>query len=602
MKDLSRLIDFVVEHYDAPFSVVVEMMLNEDAQYIKLSDWETNQQKFNRDDQNKPTGREIELPYTDIVKTIVPGQSISQTKNIFLPVPFALSKEQGEILLRQILSMAKKNGSVKLSLWPAYGIDSERAVPAAQLSVLTGDEKSMAMQTGIGGAIYAVDGAPISRILVAPMAIGADDENLTSYAKWTKWANINTDESGNVTFGKDEGPPPDWLLKLHRVIDSTIKDPNFQIESARMKGFEGDIIFSTPHGDSVLVLSKGRSRAGYLFKKKVNLDGTKTDYDVAVSKKMEEFQASFKRKPRGVRDTGEGNPTPGGDDLEAFKALRKKSKEELKRNRAQLDAGDKRQPKLLLRDWLKQTENGYALRRDFRAEDIKRLLSGGINYIDGLRLADPNVDIPVDEPVEVPVDLQEPAEEPATEPVGQDVAPVDYETEAFEDKLEAAMGEPLMEDINSFLSVIEKSWSVDERGLFKYLQSASPEEVENWVDALDMAVNERGLGNRWVHALVEQTFEKLAGKIPLKARPIIMGMLEQMQAAPYPTEPSQPEPEELEADDEDEFGNPDPLKQAQSQERGACRKCGGRMNASGAFCLACGYEEIPPEANPLPPA
>lgn len=541
MRDLSNLIEAVSKLYDAPFSVIVEMMLNEAAQFVNLKDWETNQQRFGKNEKGEMVGsRDITLAYDDIEKTVVPGASISKTKNIFLPFPFAMPKEEAEAAMRRMLATAKQKGSVTVSTWPAYGVEAMGAFPAAVVKSLPAEEQNLAMQTGVGGAIFAIDGNPLSRVSVMSMPIGADDENLTEYAKWTKWAGITTDESGELMGGGrggrgEEGPPPEWLVKLAAVIDDTIKSGTVNVETSRMKGFPGEIIFSTPHGDSVLVISRERSKAGYVFKKKINLDGAPTDYDVAISKKMSEFQTSYSRKPRGIKKTGETEPIPGS--VADIRAAARKAKEQLRRAGEQQEAGEKRPPKLMLRDWLRQTENGYALRRDFRAEDIKRLLNGGINYEDGLRLSEPGSEIPVNEPVAEPLSQPEPE---ATEPATPEIPG----TEAFEDKIEWAMADPIMESIDSFMSIIEKPWSVDDKGLFKYLESSEdPVDIENWVDALDIAVNERGLGNRWVFALVEQTYEKLSNKMPIELRPIVMGMLEQIQAAPYPREQDVPGPD-----------------------------------------------------------
>ncbi len=538
MRDLSALIETVTRLCDLPFTVVVEMMLNEEAQWLNLKDWETNQQRWGKDDQNRMVGsRELSLPYEDIEKTVAPGASISKTKNIFLPLHFAIPKEEAVEVMKRILAYAKQNGSVTVSTWPAYGVEGVSAYPAQVVKSLPADDRNLATQTGLGGAIYAIDGQPLSRVMTMPTPIGSDDEKIDEVGKFHKWAGITTDAEGNIIGGGEgrggrgaEGPAPEWLVKLSSVIDGVIRSGEVKVELSRMKGFQGEIIFSTPHGDSVLLLSRERSKAAYVFKKKMDLDGVPTDYDVATSKKMTEFQTTYSRKPRGVKKTGETEPVP--QDVEGIKAAVKKAKDQMKRAGEQSVGDDKRQPRLMLRDWLKETDNGYALRRDVRAEDILRLLKSGINYVDGLRLADPNVNIPVEEPREK---LSEPEVEMPEVPETPETPKIPG-TEAFEDKIEWAMGEPIMEDVDSYLSIIEKSWSVDDRGLFKFLAASGPEEIEDWVNALDIAVNDRGLGNRWIFALVEQTHEKLGKIMPVQLRPVVIGMLEQIQAAPYPQE------------------------------------------------------------------
>lgn len=561
MRDMSGLIEAVTEICNPPFSVIVEMMLNEETQWLDLKDWETNQQRWGKDDQDRMIGsKDFALPYEDIEKTVVPGASISKTKNIFLPLPFSIPKEEAVEIMRRILAFAKQNGSVTVSTWPAYGVEGTSAYPAQVVKKLPADDRSVAQQVGLGGAIYAIDGHPISRVMTMPMPIGTDDEKLSARSKIDIWANVTTDESGNIISAGgrgrgDEGPPPDWLIKLISAIDSVIRSGEVKVELSRMKGFQREIIFSTDHGDSVLVLSKERSKAAYLFRKKMDLNGTPTDYDVAVSQMMTEFQRSYKRRPRGVKRTGETDPVPQNPN-EIIAAARR-AQDQLRRAGEQQDAGPTRQPKLLLRDWLKKTNNGYALRRDFRAEDILKLLSGGINYEDGRRVADLLADlddnIDVDDEyfgqMSAPEDDM-PEVEMRARPDGRgiDAIPKTPDTkvpgvEAFEDKLEWAMAEPITEDVDSYMSIIERPWSVDDKGLFKFLESSDSSEVENWVNALDIAVNERNLGNRWVFALVEQTHEKLAHKMPVELRPIVIGMLEQIQAAPYPKEEDVPGPD-----------------------------------------------------------
>lgn len=549
MRDMSGLIQYVTENFNPPFSLIMEMMLNEAAQWVNLKDWETNQQRWGKDDKNRMIGsKDFTLTYEDLEKTVVPGQSVSKTKNIFLPLPFAIPKEEAVEVMQRLLAYAKQNGSVTVSTWPAYGVEGTSTYPAQTINALPADERTVAQQVGIGGCIYAVDGNPLSRVMTMPLPIGSHEEKLTEIAKFHKWAGITTDETGDITGGDPRhdpnGPVPEWLLKLSKLIDDTIRAGEVKVELSRVTGFEGEIIFSTNHGDSVLLLSKERSKGGYVFRKKMVVNGTPADYDAAVSRMMKEFQASYKRRPRGVKNTGEGMPVRG--DAEGIRAEIDKARRQLSAAGKQLETGDKRQPRLKLRDWLKQTENGYMLRRDFRAEDIARLLQGGINYIDGVRLSDPNTPIPTDEPqlqdVEEP-QLQAPERpEPKVEKE-PDVDSMLRDLENFDEKLDRAMDEPITEDVDGFLSIIEKPWSVDDRGLFKYLATSGPDDMEDWVNALDIAVNDRGLGNRWVFALVEQTHEKLGQKLPIQLRPIVLGMLEQIQAAPYPHEQDVPGPD-----------------------------------------------------------
>ncbi|MEM3000663.1 MAG: hypothetical protein QXP41_00525 [Candidatus Nitrosocaldus sp.] len=91
-------------------------------------------------------------------------------------------------------------------------------------------------------------------------------------------------------------------------------------------------------------------------------------------------------------------------------------------------------------------------------------------------------------------------------------------------KLDRSLG-ILSESIDAYLDVIKNSWKVDVKKLMGYLANAPEDELEDWINALDIGVRDWGLINRYTLNLVQAT-DRL-DNIPKKMRPILMGILDE---------------------------------------------------------------------------
>lgn len=91
----------------------------------------------------------------------------------------------------------------------------------------------------------------------------------------------------------------------------------------------------------------------------------------------------------------------------------------------------------------------------------------------------------------------------------------------------------IKEDIDSFLAVIENPNFDNFDALRKYLQSSTPDELEDWVSALEIAVLDREQMTRWTLALAKFTYT-----LPLsaKSKPIVAGILEALNVPDYASE------------------------------------------------------------------
>lgn len=540
MLDRSLLVELYQKTFGLSYETLVEMTLNE--QYISLPDWENpaNVNRFGIDDKKQPIGsREIELAYDDIVKTVAPGSSISKSKNIFLPRDFAIDKDGAKEVMWRLLAWARENGSVKVSVWPAYGIPGTATYPAYAINVLPADERSMAAQTGLGGAIYQINGQPLSRVLSQAIPLRGR-EGLTDQDILAKWAGGEdtlddfNDDGGEGGFRKNqpkEAPP--WLLEILQAIGEATAGGKVKMDVARMTGFRGNLLLYTAGGDAVLVISRNYAEAGFVFRKKMNVNGP-VDFDVAVDQKMKELQAGFKRKPRRSKARPEESPlpqTPGEMNKEAQKAAG-----QLERAGADLPAA--RQPKLALRDWLRDTDNGIMLRRDYRKEDIKRLLVQGVNYESAKSLADHDRAGTF-------------APEPAVDATAMAAA------ESFERKLSAALRPTILEGMDGFINLLENPWAADKSQVFEYLKNSPPEDLIDWVGALEIVAG-RAEDSRWLEDLIRRTYEELPLNGNAKAR--LGQLLDQMNAADWQIESQVdnlmgdfPSTEQLKQDEIDRF-------------------------------------------------
>lgn len=500
-EDLLRII---TELYDTPLDLLIESVIGEGRQWADLKDWETNGSKWGVDENGRHIGsREFTIDASDLVPTAVGGSSISKKNYVFLPMSFAMDPDTGEAVFKHIMSDVRTKGSVRVSCWPGYGVDEDSAYPALVLSKLPAETKSLVQeQIGQGGIIYAVEGVPLSQYAVQGISLpGAEGDSESM--RFRRWVNPGGEEG--TRGGRDGGPAPEWLLKLSGEIDAAIRENKIKAEISRIKGFEGELILSTPQGDAIMLVSKQYGKAAYVLRKKMHIDGNEVDYDIAISGKMTEIAKDYHRKPRGEKL---GLDTDLGD----LGALKRRAKGQMDREGEK--PAQKRPPRFVLRDWLTETDNGYALYRDVRAEDIRRLILNGLNFEDGKKLAE---------------------------------SPMEAES-SFAYNLNKVLSEEVVmseDTVQSFLDVMRSPWSMDEHRLFEYLQTLAPEEIDDWVSALEVMV-EQGDGDRWIHGLTERTLKELHLSPHGKAR--VQGILIDLQASPVddpmpgPEEGQQPPP------------------------------------------------------------
>lgn len=497
--DPEDLLRIITELYDTPLDLLIESVIGEGRQWADLKDWEFNGSKWGVDENGRHIGsKEFTLDANDLVRTAVGGSSISKRNYVFLPMSFAMDPDTGEAVFKHIMSDVRSKGSVKVSCWPGYGVDDDGAYPALVLSKLPAETRSLVQeQIGQGGIIYAVDGVPLSQYAVQGISLpGAEGDSEST--RFRRWVNPGGGEEG-VRGGRDGGPVPEWLLKLSNEIDAAIRGGTIKAEISRIKGFEGELILSTPQGDAVMIVSKQYGKAAYVLRKKMNIDGNQVDYDIAISGKMTEIAKDFHRKPRGEKlgiDT----------DMDDLGALKRRAKGQMDREAEK--PAHKRPPRFVLRDWLTDTDNGYALYRDVRAEDIRRLVTGGLSFEAGRGLAE---------------------------------SPMEAES-SFAYNLNKVLSEGVVmseDTVQSFLDVMRSPWSMDEHKLFDYLKTLAPEEIDDWVSAMEIVV-EQGDGDRWIHGLTERTLKELNLSQHGKAR--VQGILIDLQASPV-DDPMQGPPE-----------------------------------------------------------
>lgn len=279
------------------------------------------------------------------------GESISASKDIYLP-DFALSADEYNDILAHIKYANDEKGSITLTTLPGFSIGNG-ALPsaAAVLKNLPAEDRESSSQQEGGGIVIALDGVPLSKLLEKPVPVTL------------------TDVLGTMGKGgkKDDGSGPAWLTTLSAAIDERLKGKKVDFNTlTRTPGFMGDLVISTREGDSVLIVSKGTARAAYIMKKKYAYpDGNTTDWDVALNTLMTEFATKFRRESRPRRTSKENIPAPN---LETV-----------------------RYPKLRLRDNLKETGNGYALRRDYHVDDIVDIVDDGVNYVSARKHAEETV-------------------------------------------------------------------------------------------------------------------------------------------------------------------------------------------------------------------
>jgi hypothetical protein len=88
----------------------------------------------------------------------------------------------------------------------------------------------------------------------------------------------------------------------------------------------------------------------------------------------------------------------------------------------------------------------------------------------------------------------------------------------------------ITEDMDTFISIMEKPWNVKIDKLEKYLQNATEDELIDWVNSLEIAVLDRGEQTRWTLSLAEMT-QRL--KLPQSIKLVLTSVLEALHAAPW---------------------------------------------------------------------
>lgn len=327
------------------FNMLLEAVLSEGI--VRLHDWETDP-KFKYDHEGNPADyRQVAITPQDFVNINKPGHSISKSNYIFMPVDFALTPMDGAKMVSHVADLLKNGESVTITGLPGFGIEGDKAYAARWYKTFTAEDKSVVQdQFGKGLVVTAINGEPLSRWLTKPSSIDMDTSSPGSASK-SFWG----------------GKVPDWLSDLSAEIDEAVRNGKVNVERARLEGFQGDLVLSTPKGDSVLLISKDPSHAAYIIRKKID----NTDWDAWLNKTMKELIAKYSRRSAGTK------------------------KEDI----PNVNLAAKRQPKLLLRDLLSQNKGGYALRRAIgpaqgqqMRDEIKRLINNGVNYADGQHLAD----------------------------------------------------------------------------------------------------------------------------------------------------------------------------------------------------------------------
>lgn len=99
----------------------------------------------------------------------------------------------------------------------------------------------------------------------------------------------------------------------------------------------------------------------------------------------------------------------------------------------------------------------------------------------------------------------------------------------FESKIKKSLG-MITESLDSFLNIIENPTNKDSAPIISYLKTA-PEELEDWINALEIAVIDREIMNRWVLGLAQQTQQELP--VPQHMKPVLSGVLEALSAAEW---------------------------------------------------------------------
>lgn len=386
---MNKIIAIFLEQHRHKLSlpVLLEALLNEQ---IELGDWETSD-RWSKDAEGGSADRKIETTYEKISPTVTPGESVIRGTAAFLPT-LSLTVDQIRHALAYMLTQAKKQGMVNLSLHPGEATGRQGSIPAQFIKpgALPAEDLHEIEQSrthyGPGGIIYAVNDMPLSQVLRSPVDV-------------TERAKVFGHEEGDV-IGVLFDPHkkrqlPEWLLRIEEYIRDIVASGKVNAETAGIPGFADYIMLHTHEGNAILLIAtKKVGDAAYVFKKVMTVEKAGRTEEVpwhqAIGDKMNEFVKEYKGERRQRRRPTE---EPGAEletgpaAVRQAQAAMRRAGEEMRAGRGAAAAGG-RQPRLRLRDWLRETDNGYALRRDFREADIKRIIDAGITYESGIRIAE----------------------------------------------------------------------------------------------------------------------------------------------------------------------------------------------------------------------
>lgn len=100
----------------------------------------------------------------------------------------------------------------------------------------------------------------------------------------------------------------------------------------------------------------------------------------------------------------------------------------------------------------------------------------------------------------------------------------------FENKMAKTFG-IVTESLDSFINIIEHPVNKDHGPIIDYLKSATPAEIEDWINALEITVVEREVLNRWTLGLAQKTQQEI--NVPPNMKPVLAGVLEALGASEW---------------------------------------------------------------------
>ena len=317
------------------FEMLLSIILLEAMKKTSLLDWETNDLHYGPWGPDK-TMLKIEVPAPRIIRKIpARGENIIDFGSYFVYIPeFALGKKETDHLMRQIWAMADEagpEGQIIFTTRPGFGVKDKGSWPFASdaWNDKNYDEELAEVRArNQSGLIVKVNGKTISQLLKEPVRLMAADD-MGVVGTWLHTQEIDIP----------------WLTELAEYIDDRANAGAIKVYESRMRPFEGELIIDG-NNDALIIISRHQGVGGYGFGKKIKLD-----------RDIEQFPA---------------------DSMQSYDDIIPIMYDEFK-------AGDPEHSKILLRDWLLDTDNGAMLRRDSQKEAIKRIIDSGVRLSDILQ-------------------------------------------------------------------------------------------------------------------------------------------------------------------------------------------------------------------------